>query len=82
MIWRTPLPEGVELYNIAQDPAEKNNVAAANPDKVAALKKRANDLAAIMEKSLLLQVEFGAMRERMHMPPALPGEEASFNEED
>ena len=82
LIWRTPLPEGVELYNIAQDPAEKNNVAAANPDKVAALKKRANDLAAIMEKSLLLQVEFGAMRERMHMPPALPGEEASFNEED
>jgi hypothetical protein len=35
-----------------------------------------------MAKSLLLQTEFGAMRERLHMPPALPGEEASFNEED
>lgn len=30
-----------------------------------------------MEKPLLLQAEFGAMRERLHMPPALPGEELS-----
>jgi len=82
LIWRAPLPEVIELYNIAQDPSEKNNVAAANPDRVAALKKRANELAATMEKPLLLQAEFGAMRERLHMPPALPGEEASFNEED
>lgn len=82
LIWRAPLPEAIELYNIALDPSEKNNVAAANPDKVAALKMRANELAATMEKSLLLQAEFGAMRERLHMPPALPGEEASFNEEE
>ena len=34
-----------------------------------------------MAKPLLLQTEFGAMRERLHMPPALPNEEASFNEE-
>jgi arylsulfatase A-like enzyme len=81
LIWRAPLPESIELYNIALDPSEKNNVSAANPDKVAALKKRANELAATMEKPLLLQAEFGAMRERLHMPPALPGEEASFNEE-
>jgi arylsulfatase A-like enzyme len=82
LIWRTPLPSAVELYNIAQDPSEKTNVAAQFPDKVAALQKRSNELAATMAKSLLLQTEFGAMRERLHMPPALPGEEASFNEED
>jgi arylsulfatase A-like enzyme len=82
LIWRTPLPEAIELYNITLDPSEKNDVAAANPDKVAALQKRANELAATMAKPLLLQAEFGAMRERLHMPPALPGEEASFNEED
>ena len=29
LIWRTPLPPAVELYNIAQDPSEKNNLAAA-----------------------------------------------------
>jgi arylsulfatase A-like enzyme len=82
LIWRAPLPESIELYNITLDPSEKNNVAAANPDQVAALKKRANELAASMEKPLLLQAEFGAMRERLHMPPALPGEDAAFNGED
>ena len=82
LIWRAPLPEAIELYNIALDPSENNNVAAAHPNKVAELKKRANELAATMEKPLLLQAEFGAMRERLHMPPALPGEETSFNEEE
>jgi arylsulfatase A-like enzyme len=81
LIWRTPLPAAIELYNIAQDPSETNNVAASNPEKVSMLQKRANELAATMAKPLLLQAEFGAMRERLHMPPALPGEEASFNEE-
>ena len=74
LIWRAPLPEAIELYNIKLDPSENDNVAAANPDQVAALKKRANELAASMEKPLLLQSEFGAMRERLHMPPAHPGE--------
>ncbi len=81
LIWRTPLPSAVELYNITQDPSEKNDLAAANPEKVAALQKRANELAATMAKPMLLQTEFNAMRERLHMPPALPKEEASFNEE-
>jgi arylsulfatase A-like enzyme len=82
LIWRTPLPEAIELYDITSDPSEKNNLAVANPKQAAALKKRANDLAATMEKPLLLQVEFGVMRERLHMRPDLPGEEDSFNEED
>ena len=82
LIWRSLLPEAVELYDIARDPSEKDNVAAANPDQVAALQKRANQLAATMAKPLLLQAEFGALRERLHLPPALPGEEAMFNEED
>lgn len=81
LIWRTTLPEAVELYNVASDPYEKTNLAAANPDKVAALKSRANELAATMTKPILLEREFAAMRERLHMPPALPGEEASLNEE-
>ena len=40
LIWRTPLPSALELYNIAQDPSEKNDLAAANPDKVAELQKQ------------------------------------------
>ncbi len=75
LIWRTPLPQGVELYNIAQDPSEKNNLADKYPDKVAELEKRANELAAAGVKPLLLQAVFKSFRESLHMPPALPDEE-------
>jgi arylsulfatase A-like enzyme len=81
LIWRTPLPAVVELYNLAQDPSEKNNLAAENPEKVAALQRRVNGLATTMVKSPLLQAEFKAMLERLHLPPALPGEEFELNEE-
>jgi len=81
LVWRTPLPAAVELYNIAQDPSEKNNVAADHPEIVATLQKRANELASQMVKPLLLEMEMKAMMQRLHLPPALPGEEYEFNEE-
>jgi arylsulfatase A-like enzyme len=72
LIWRTPLPQAIELYNIAKDPSEKNNVADQYPEKVAALQKRAMELAKTMAKPLLLETEFKAVLERLAMPPALP----------
>ncbi len=81
LIWRTPLPQAVELYNIAQDPSEKNNVAAQNPEKVAELQKRANELAKVQVKPLLLQNEFIEFRKRLAVPPALPGEEFQLDNE-
>ncbi len=81
LIWRAPLPSVLELYNIAQDASEKHNLAAENPDKVAALQKRVNELAATMAKSPLIVTEFQAMAKRLAVPPALPGEEFEFNEE-
>ena len=65
LIWRTMLPSAVELYNIAQDPSEKNNLAAQNPDKVTALQQRANELAAVMAKPLILETEIKAMLQRI-----------------
>lgn len=81
LVWRAPLPSRPELYDIATDPGEKQDVAAAHPDKVAALQGRINELAAGMAKSLLLQTELAAMMERLHVPPALPGEELEFAQE-
>ena len=81
LIWRTPLPQAVELYNIALDPSEKNNVAAQNPDKVAELQKRADELAAVQVKPLLLQTEFQEFRKRLAVPPALPGEDFQLEDE-
>jgi arylsulfatase A-like enzyme len=81
LVWRTLLPSAVELYDLAKDPSEKVNVAAQHPEKVAALEKRANELAATMAKSLLLETEFKAMRSRMALPPALHGEDFDLVEE-
>lgn len=72
LIWRTPLPPAVELYNIADDPFEKNNLADHHPQKVAALQKRATELATTMAKPLYLETELRPVLERLAMPPALP----------
>ena len=45
LIWRTLLPSSVDLYDLAQDPSEQNNLAAANPEKVAAMQERLNAMA-------------------------------------
>ena len=82
LVWRVLLPAAVELYNIAQDPSEKTNLAAKYPEKVAALQKRANELGAAMAKPMFLQTEFEAIRKRLATPPALPGEDLYFDEED
>jgi arylsulfatase A-like enzyme len=81
LVWRTLLPQSIELYNIVEDPSETKNLAAENPEKVAELQKRANELAGDAEKSLLLQIEIKNMLGRMHLSPALPGDLESLNAE-
>lgn len=81
LVWRAPLPQVVELYNLAEDPSEQTNRAADEPARVAALQARANALAATMAKSPLLQTEFAALRTRLAQPPALPNQELDFQDE-
>lgn len=81
LIWRTLLPSVAELYNLVQDPSEKNDLAAQYPDKVAAMEKRINELAKQQEKPKVLVVEFQEMRKRLALPPALPGEELQLQDE-
>ncbi len=54
LIWRTMLPSSVDLYNLVQDPSEKNNLATANPDKIAAFQQRLDALAKESAKPLFL----------------------------
>ena len=54
LIWRTLIPTSVDLYNLAEDPYEKNNLAAAHPDKVAAMQERLNALGKESAKPLAL----------------------------
>jgi arylsulfatase A-like enzyme len=81
LIWRTLLPQSVELFNITKDPSETTNLAAEQPQKVAELQKRIDELAAEAQKPILLQVEIKNILERMHLSPALPDDLESLDAE-
>ena len=72
LIWRTTLPSSVDLYNLAQDPSEKNNLAATNPDKVAAFQQRLDALAKESSKPLFLVDQFKVVKKNMNGEPVLP----------
>jgi arylsulfatase A-like enzyme len=75
LIWRTMLPSSVDLYNIPQDPSEKNNLAAANPDRVAVLQKRLDALAKEGVKPLFLIDQFKVIQKNMNGEPVMPTDE-------
>lgn len=83
LVWQATLPSKVELFNLAQDPSEKTNVADQHPDKVRDLRKRIDELAAGMAKSLFLQETFkGVSKGLTGQPPALPNEESFYEQAD
>ena len=75
LVWRTLLPSSVELFNLAQDPSEKNNVAAQHPDKVATLQQRLEVLAKESVKPLFLSDQFKVVTKNMQGEPILPTDE-------
>jgi arylsulfatase A-like enzyme len=81
LVWRTTLPDSVELYDLAHDPSEKTNLASKQPERVAELEERAKALAAEAAKPLLLDAGFKAMLHLFHLPPAFPGEEYELGQE-
>jgi arylsulfatase A-like enzyme len=81
LIWRTPLPSALELYNLADDVSEKRDVAAQHPDTVVALQKRVEVLAKEMSKPMFLVEALSTIKSRPSAPPALPNEETYFDQE-
>jgi len=81
LIWRTMLPSSVDLYNVARDPAEKDNLAAANPDKVASFQERLETLAKGAAKPLFLVDQFKVVMRNMQGEPVMPTDEG-FGEAD
>ncbi|MCE9589566.1 MAG: arylsulfatase [Planctomycetes bacterium] len=75
LIWRTLLPSSVDLYNLAQDPSEKNNLAAQHPEKVAALQHRLDALAKESAKPLFLMDQFRVVMKNMSGEPVMPIDE-------
>ena len=77
-----PSPSAIELYNIPQDPSEKTDLADGNPEKVAELQKRIEQLARESAKSLFLVDAFAAVKSTAHGPPPLPNEDTYFTRGD
>jgi len=75
LIWRTMLPSSVDLYNLEEDPSEKNNLAAANPDKVTAFQHRLDALAKEATKPLFLLDQFKVIMKNMQGEPVMPIDE-------
>jgi arylsulfatase A-like enzyme len=75
LVWRTLLPFKIELFNVAEDPSEKNNLTAEHPDKIAAFQQRLDELAKQSEKPLFLVDQFKVVIKGMHGEPILPTDE-------
>jgi hypothetical protein len=69
------------LYDLAQDPSEQNNLAAANPEKVVAMQARLNTLAKEAAKPLFLEAQFKVIMHGMHGEPVMPTDEG-FGDDD
>jgi len=83
LVWKTTLPSKIELFNLAQDPYEKNNVAEQNPEKVRELQKRIETLSSEMAKSLLLTDVFkGVAKNLTGKPPFFPNEDEFYEQGD
>ena len=72
LVWNTPLPARTELFDIAKDPSETNNLAAEHPEIVAKLEARIEALAGEMEKSKFFAATLDAYMGRHAGPPAFP----------
>jgi len=75
LIWRTLLPSSIELYDVASDPSETTNIAAAHAATVAALSQRIEVLAREAAKPLFLVHQSKVVSQGMHGEPVLPTDE-------
>ena len=75
LVWKATLPPQVELFNLAQDPAEKTNLADQNPQKVAELQQRVEALAREAVQPLLFLEAFRTTWSVLTATVALPSEE-------
>ena len=77
LVWRAALPSRAELFDLATDPGEKNDVAEQHPEKVAELEKRIETLARESVPPLLLPEAFQATKATLMGSTSLPADEAA-----
>lgn len=75
LIVKATLPSDAELYNLADDPSEKNNLAAQYPEKVAELRKTIEDQARQAAQPLILTESMGVLKNLLFKSVSTPDEE-------
>ncbi|TNF36112.1 MAG: sulfatase [Gammaproteobacteria bacterium] len=80
LVWKVVLPSRVELFDIRNDPYEKNNIADKHPEIVQALKARAEALAKESTPPLLFDSIMGVTRSTLMSSVVLPESQGEINE--
>lgn len=78
LVWQATLPSKVELFNLAQDPYEKTNLADNNPTIVSNLKQQLQDMSQKAEFPLFLNEAMGAAKGILFTSVATPDEEKAI----
>ena len=78
LVWKTTLPSSLELFDIARDPSETTNLAAEQPQKVADLQRRIEELARESAEPLFLVDALGATKHVLFGSVATPDEEENL----
>jgi arylsulfatase A-like enzyme len=81
LVWQATRPSRVELFNLAQDPAEKTNLADQTPQKVAELQQRIEALAREAVPPLILKEALGVVKPILFGSVALPDEEKGLEKQ-
>jgi arylsulfatase A-like enzyme len=72
LVWQTTLPSRVELYDLRADPGEKNNLAAAQPDRVARMQARLEAQSREAVAPLIFKEAMGAVKPALFGSVATP----------
>ncbi len=80
LVWKTTLPQRVELFNIIQDPSEAHDLANEHPERVASIQQRMGALAQGAAKPLFLLDQFKVVLKGMNGEPVLPIDEEYMEE--
>jgi len=78
LVWRTLLPSSAMLFNLAADPSEQSDLAAMNPEIVAALQARIEGLALGAVQPLFLVDQFKVVMQNMNGEPVIPLDDDFF----
>jgi arylsulfatase A-like enzyme len=73
LVWQTTLPSKAELFDLRKDPSETTNLAEQNPQKVAELQRRAEELSRTAVEPLLFKEAFDVSWRGLFGSVALPG---------